>query len=79
MRYNILKYNHIVMNNGCNTDTKVYSNGILYVNNQANQIVNSSLYTNHIKSRCPSTNNTNVGIKHSSYERYLNNKKSSFK
>jgi len=67
------------MNNGCNKDMKVYSNGILYVNNQANQIVNSSLYTNNIKSRCHTINNTNVGIKHNSYERYLNNKKSSFK
>lgn len=67
------------MNNGCSTDVTKYSNGVLYRNNMPNKIVSSSLYTNHIKSKCPVTNNNNVGIKHSSYERYLNNKKSSFK
>ena len=67
------------MNNGCSTDVKEYFNGVLYINSQPNQIANSSQYTSHIKSRCPVINNTNVGIKYGSYERYLNNKKSSHK
>lgn len=67
------------MNNGCTTDTNTFLNGILYVNSQPNLIAGSSQYTTHIKSRCPVINNTNEGVKYGSYERYLNNKKSSHK
>lgn len=53
----------------------IYKNNVLIINNKPYKTVCSSIHLENKTSHCNIINNENEGIKHSSYQRYLNKKK----